>query len=215
MKIASVNDRGRLKVRRIGLPSLHPAIGTSNLFSEAETGDLIMAVNTSAAYGMYPRDVSLRQVVRTLNRAGFENEQICVMIWPGHHIATAICRANVSNAERQASASIAGLMGWLMKLGAVIIPTVGLFIRSRAFLHRLLLGAESPGLCGNARVLVGLGFSEGDAERFENELREMGALVYVACPEMARTTRAVEILRRTGANETATLENAVAQEVAA
>jgi len=174
-----------------------------------------MAVNTSAAYGMYPGDVSLQQVVQTLNRAGFDNEQICVMIWPGHHIATAVCRANIFNAERQASARIAGLIGWLMKLGAVIIPTIGFFIRSRAFLHALLLGADSPGLCGNARVLVGLGFSEGDAERLENELREMGALVYVACSEMARTTQAVEILRRTGANETATLENAVAQDLAA
>jgi hypothetical protein len=34
----------------------------------------------------------------------------------------------------------------------------------------------------------------------------MGVLVYVACPESERTTRAVELLRRTGARETATLE---------
>jgi len=85
-----------------------------------------MAVNTSAAYGMYPGDVSLQQVVQTLNRAGFDNEQICLIVWPSHHIATAIRQANIFNAERQASASIAGLIGWLMKLGAVIIPTVGL-----------------------------------------------------------------------------------------
>jgi hypothetical protein len=174
-----------------------------------------MAVNTSAVYGIYPDDASLPQVVQRLNRAGFDNEQICLMVWPRHHIATVIRQANILNTEREASASTVGLIGWLMKLGAVIIPTVGFFIRSRAFLHALLLRADSPGLCGNSRVLVGLGFSEGDAERFENELSEMGVLVYVACPEMARTTQAVEVLRRTGANETATLESAVAQGAAA
>jgi hypothetical protein len=60
-----------------------------------------------------------------------------------------------------------------------------------------------------------LGFSEGDALRFERQLREMGALVYVACSESERTTRAVELLRRTGARETATLEKEVALQAVA
>jgi hypothetical protein len=36
----------------------------------------------------------------------------------------------------------------------------------------------------------------------------MGILIYVACPESDRTTKAMEVLRRTGASETATLERA-------
>jgi hypothetical protein len=60
-----------------------------------------------------------------------------------------------------------------------------------------------------------LGFSEGDALRFERQLRDMGVLVYVACSESEGTTRAIELLRRTGARETAALEKEVALQAVA
>src|ERR1700694_909821 len=174
-----------------------------------------MAVNTQAAYGMYAQDAALQQVVQTLNQSGFGKEDICMMVSPSHPIATTVREANILNADPQASAIAAGLIGWIMKFGAVMIPTVGLYIRSQAFLHALGVRKDSPGLRGNSRALVGLGFSEGDAIRFERQLREMGALVYVACSGSERTTRAVELMRRTGARETATLEKEVVLEAAA
>jgi len=174
-----------------------------------------MAVSTPAAYGMYPHDVELHQVVQTLNQSGFGKEDICMMVSPSHPIATTVREANILNADPQASAIAAGLIGWIMKFGAVIIPTVGLYIRSQAFLHALGVRKDSPGLRGNSRALVGLGFSEGDAIRFERQLRDMGALVYVTCSESDRTTRAIELLRRTGARETAALEKEVALEAVA
>ena len=62
--------------------------------------------------------------------------------------------------------------------------------------------------------MVELGFSEFDAERFESELGDNGVLVYIACPEKAETSKAIELLRLTGAYETATLEQALQQELA-
>jgi hypothetical protein len=174
-----------------------------------------MAVSTPAAYGMYPHDVELHQVVQTLNQSGFGKEDICMMVSPSHPIATTVREASILNADPQASAIAAGLIGWLMKFGAVMIPTVGLYIRSQAFLQALGVRKDSPGLRGNSRALVGLGFSEGDALRFERQLREMGVLVYVTCSEGERTTRAIELLRRTGARETATLGKEVALEAVA
>ena len=174
-----------------------------------------MAVSTPAAYGMYPHDVELHQVVQTLNQSGFGKEDICMMVSPSHPIATTVREAKILNADSESSAVAAGLIGWLMKFGAVMIPTVGLYIRSQAFLHALGVRTDSPALRGNSRALVGLGFSERDALRFERQLREMGVLVYVACSGSERTTRAVELMRRTGADETATLEKEVALEAAA
>jgi hypothetical protein len=55
-------------------------------------------------------------------------------------------------------------------------------------------------------MLVGLGFPDEDAKRFEEKLRRAGFLVYVASPQIARVRWAVELLRGTGANETAALE---------
>ena len=173
-----------------------------------------MAVSTQAAYGMYPHDVALQQVVKTLNQSGFGKEDICMMVSPRHPIATTVREANILNGEPEASAAAAGLIGWLMKFGAVMIPTVGLFIRSQAFLQALVMSKDSSAAYGNSKALVGLGFSEGDALRFERQLRQAGVLVYVACPEDSKTTWAVELLRQTGARETAALEKTLEKEVA-
>jgi hypothetical protein len=173
-----------------------------------------MALNTPAAYGMYPNDTPVQHIVQTLNQSGFDNEQICLMVWPRHPIASVMRDANILNSEREASALSVEMIGWLMKLGAVIIPTAGFFIRSRAFLHALVMRRDSPGLCGNSAALVGLGFSKGDAERLEDRVCDMGVLVYVTCTERQRTAKALEVLRRTGASETATLERTAAQAAA-
>jgi hypothetical protein len=165
-----------------------------------------MAMNAAAAYGIYSRDIPLTDVVRNLNHAGFENEDICMMLSPGHPIASIVRDASIFGDEKQASAVTAGLIGWLSEFGAVLIPTVGFFIRSQAFFHALMVTREAPALCGSARTLVGLGFSEEDAERFEDRLDDLGVLVYVSCTEGAKTLWAREVLRHTGAQEVSMLE---------
>ena len=167
-----------------------------------------MAVNAAAAYGIYSQDVSLTGIVRDLNQAGFESEDICMMLSPAHPIASMVRGARLFNSERETSAATAGLIGWLSEFGAVLIPTVGFFIRSQAFFHALM-AREAPALCGNTRTLVGLGFSEEDAERFEDQLVDLGALVYVSCAEATKTMWARDVLWHTGAHEAATLEEGI------
>jgi hypothetical protein len=165
-----------------------------------------MAMNTAAAYGIYSQDIALLDVVHNLNQAGFENEDICMMLSPAHPIASIIRDASLLNGGREASALTAGMIGWLSKFGAVLIPTVGFFIRSQAFFRALMVAREAPALCGSARTLMGLGFSEKDAERFGDQLGNLGVLMYVSCAEGAKTLWAREVLRHTGAQEAATLE---------
>jgi hypothetical protein len=164
-----------------------------------------MAFSSPAAYGIYSQDVALADVVHTLNQAGFENNDICIMLAPSHPIASMVREASLFSPGREENAVTAGLIGWLSAFGAVLIPTVGFFIRSQAFLHALMSARETPALCGNARTLVGLGFSEVDAEKYEGQFRRVGVLVYVSCCESAKTLWAQEVLRHTGARETATL----------
>jgi hypothetical protein len=163
-----------------------------------------MALNSAAAYGIYSDDVALTDIIRTLNEAGFDNEDICMMLSPSHPIASVVRDASLFSSERNDEA---GMIGWLSAFGAVLIPTVGFFIRSQAFLHALMAAREAPALCGNARTLVGLGFSEFDAKKYEDQLRRLGVLVYVSCAESAKTLWAQEVLRHTGARETATLHD--------
>jgi hypothetical protein len=151
---------------------------------------------------MYSYDAELHQVVHMLSQSGFDKEDICMMVSPRHPIATFVREANILNAERKEGAIAEEFMGWLFEFGAVVIPTVGFFIRSQVFLRALVAGGKSRGLAG-------LGFSERDEERFEKQLREMGVLVYVACAESANAAWAVEILRRTGAKEPGLLQQEV------
>jgi hypothetical protein len=176
---------------------------------------LSMTTRAPAAYGMYPTDVALRQIVETLNLSGFEKEDICMMVSTNHPFAAVVREANILGREPKSSAITAEWMGWLMKMGAVVIPNVSLFVRSPAFLDALVVSRDGPSVYSDRRALVGLGFSESDAVRFESQLREMGVLVYVSCSGRVRTTRALEVLRRTGATETAALEKEVASGAAA
>src|SRR5271166_5281155 len=150
-----------------------------------------MTVNTPAAYGMYSYDAELHWVVDALSQSGFEKEAICMMVSPAHPIARLVREANILNAEPKDGAATEGFIGWLFEFGAVVIPTVGVFIRSRAFLHALMAWKDSPILCGGSRALLGLRFSQHDAERYENQLRDIGVLVYVACSARARAAWAV------------------------
>jgi hypothetical protein len=169
-----------------------------------------MALTTAAAYGIYRQDVALTDIVRNLNQAGFDNEDICMMLSPTHPIASVVRDASLFSSDRENSVASAGMIGWLSAFGAVLIPSVGFFIRSRVFLHALMVARDAPALCGNARTLVGLGFSEDEAERFEAELAVLGVLVYVSCAESAKTMWAREVFRHTGALETNTLEETIA-----
>ena len=164
-----------------------------------------MSAQMPAAYGVYAQDAALHEVIHTLNQAGFQNEDICMMLSPAHPIAAIVKEASFLNSEREASAVTAGLIGWLSEFGAVVIPTVGFFIRSQAFFRSLVVSKDSAAVCGTSQTLVSLGFSEMEAERYETQLREDGVLVYISCPESARSDWARELLRRTGALESSTL----------
>ena len=174
-----------------------------------------MSANATAAYGMYPRNVALPEVVYALNRAGFGNEDICMVLSPAHPVATVVRDARILDAQLEESASSARMIGWFSEFGAVVIPTVGLFIRSHAFFRALLIEQNFPAMSRGSRTLVGLGFSEDEAKRLGHQLCDVGAMVYVSCPENAKANSAIELLRRAGAREAASLGVLTAAEATA
>jgi hypothetical protein len=174
-----------------------------------------MSTSGTAAYGIYPRSIALPEVVYALNRAGFENEDICMVLSPAHPDATAVRDAKITDVEPEESATSARMIGWFSEFGAVVIPTIGFFIRSQAFFQALAIEQNLPALSRGSRTLVGLGFSEEEAKRLGHQLSDVGALVYVSCPGMGKASRAIELLRCAGAKEAASLGMAKAAEAAA
>lgn len=165
-----------------------------------------MALTGAAAYGIYPRNTALPDIVGTLNRAGFENENICMVLSPAHPVATVVRDARIVNVEPEESAVGAAMIGWFSGFGAVVIPTVGFFIRSQAFFHALVIEQEFGPVCGGSRTLAGLGFSEDESRRLDRQLGDSGVLVYVACTESATAEWATELLRCAGAPDAASFE---------
>jgi hypothetical protein len=162
--------------------------------------------NESAAYGVYCDDMDVEEVVRTLNSAGFENENICLLLAPRHPIAEIVRSAGILATTAADDSATAGMIGWLSKLGAVVIPTVGFFIRSRIFFNALVVSRDAPALCGNSWTLASLGVPDEDADRFKAQLAYAGFLVYVASREVAQSKWAIELLGATGAIKSAVLE---------
>ena len=172
-------------------------------------------VSAFGAYGIYPGDVALPEVVDILNRAGFANVDICMLLSPVHPMATIVRDGRILTAQPEESAVSARMIGWFSEFGAVVIPTLGFFIRSQAFFHALVTEQDCPAGSLGSRTLMGLGFSENDANRVGNYLSGVGTLVYVSCQESARADWAIEVLRRTGPLEAASLGRAKAAEAAA
>ncbi|HUO15531.1 MAG TPA: hypothetical protein VMX38_11140 [Verrucomicrobiae bacterium] len=158
-------------------------------------------VATSAVYAIYPQRIVLSEVLETLAHGGFGKESICLMLAPSHPVAAMTRDANLRPFEFEAQAANAGLIGWLSEFGAVLIPTFGFFIRSREFFHALLLDEQSISPCGRSGTLVSLGFSDTDARRCEQRVRESGALLYVSCASQAQSQWALELMRSMGAEE--------------
>lgn len=158
----------------------------------------------TAAYGMYSRSVALPEVVSALNRAGHRNENICMVLSPAHPDA-AIFSETPNDVVRFETIATARTIRWFSGFGAVVIPTVGVFIRSQAFLKALFTEKTPSALSRGSRTLMDLGFSPDDAKRLGYKLSDVGALVYVSCPEIAKVISAIELLRLTGAHEAASL----------
>jgi hypothetical protein len=138
-----------------------------------------------------------------------------MLLSPKHPMAMIVRESKTNPLGRDASVATAGLIGWLADFGAVVIPTFGFFIRSREFFHALVAERECVAGCGRRGTLVSLGFSQEDAERLEQQVREVGVLVYVTCPEAAQTEWALELLRATGAEEAGLLLREAALETVA
>ena len=164
-----------------------------------------MTSTRTAAYGMYSRDVALPEVVCALNQAGFDKESICMVLSPAHPDAAIFHDPTVSGMSGRECSTTTRMIRWFSEFGAVVIPTIGVFIRSQDFFRALLSNQAYSPLSRGSRTLMDLGFSQDDAKRLGMRLCDVGALVYVSCQESSKATGVIELLRRTGAQEASSL----------
>lgn len=94
-----------------------------------------------------------------------------------------------------------GVLGWLAGVGSIVIPGVGPFLAAGpivAMLAGMGVGGTAGGMVG---ALAGAGIPEYKAQRYEGMIKEGGILISVHCDNSEWTSKAKDVLERTGAHD--------------
>jgi len=92
-------------------------------------------------------------------------------------------------------------LGWLAGIGALAIPGLGPFIAAGPIMAALAgagVGGMTGGLVG---ALVGIGIPEYEAKRYEGRIKSGCILLSVHCDDSEWTSKAKDILEKTGAED--------------
>ena len=165
-----------------------------------------MAGKNTAAFGIYRDEVSLRNGVETLEQNGFRLTDISVL-FPGNVGTKDFAHEKGTKAPEGATAGagtgavVGGALGWLAGIGTIAIPGIGPFIAAGPIMAALAgagVGGAAGGLIG---AIAGAGIPEYEAKRYEGMVKEGGILISVHCDNSEWTSRAKDILERTGAHD--------------
>lgn len=167
-----------------------------------------MAGKNTAAFGIYPTYAGVESGVQSLQAAGFRNEDISVLFAENvgskdfaHEKGTKAPEGATTGAG--AGAVIGGALGVLAGIGALAIPGLGPFIAAGPIMAGLAGMGVGGAVGGIAGALIGLGMPEYEAKRYEGRVKNGGILLSVHCDDSKWTSRAKEILERTGAEDIA------------
>ena len=172
-----------------------------------------MAENNGTVWGVYASYPSVEDAVEILKEAGVRNMDISVLFPDeagseafAHHNGTKAPEGFVS--DLGTGAVVGGTLGWLMGIGALTIPGLGLVVAAGPVMAALAgLGAGST-LGGIAGALIAMGVREHQANRYEVRVKEGAILLSVHSANAGGSRRATEIMERTGAQEIASTGDA-------
>jgi hypothetical protein len=156
--------------------------------------------------GVYTNYAKVENAVDVLKEAGFRNTDISVL-FPDKAGSKDFARDKGTRAPEGAAvgagtgAVLGGALGWLVGIGALAIPGLGPVIAAGPIMAALA-GVGAGGTVGGITgALIGLGIPEHVAKRYEIRLKEGSILLSVHSDNADWTTRARELLERTGAQD--------------
>ena len=165
-----------------------------------------MAGKNTAVYGIYNSRDSVEDAVTELKSAGFRNTDISVL-FPENMGTKEFAHEKGTKAPEGAAAGggtgavIGGALGWLAGIGSLAIPGVGPFVAAGPIVAALAGAGAGGAIGGIAGALVGMGIPEYEAQRYEGMVKEGGILLSVHCDNSDWTSRAKDLLERTGAHD--------------
>jgi hypothetical protein len=165
-----------------------------------------MAGKNTAVFGIYRDQAAASQAVDALQAAGFRNTDISALLPENEGTKDFAHEKHTKAPEGTATgagtgAVIGGGLGWLAGIGALAIPGLGPLIAAGPIVAALTgvgVGGAIGGLTG---ALIGMGIPEYEAKRYEGRVKEGGILLSVHSDNSDWTSKAKDILKRTGAED--------------
>jgi len=165
-----------------------------------------MSKAKTAVLGIYSDYAGVENAVDVFKEAGFRNADISVL-FPEKAGSKHFARDKGTRAPEGAAAGagtgavLGGALGWLVSIGALAIPGLGLVVAAGPIMGALAGVGAGGAVGGIAGALIGMGIPEHAAKRYEVRVKEGAILLSVHGDNAAWTKRAKEILERTGAQE--------------
>ena len=174
-----------------------------------------MAGKNTAVFGIYQDRPSVEYAVDMLRQAGFRNTDISVLFPQNEGTKDFATEKSTKAPEGTAAgagtgAVIGGALGWLAGIGALAIPGAGPFIAAGPIMAALAGVGVGGAIGGITGALVGMGIPEYEAKRYEGRVREGGILLSVHSDDSNWTTKAKDILQRSGAQDVSSASEAKA-----
>lgn len=169
-----------------------------------------------ATFGIYPDRATFEAGLEALRAAGFRSSDVSAVLPERDHTSKDLAHEIHSKAPEGiaagagAGAALGGVLGWLIGIGALAIPGIGVLAAAGPIVAALA-GAGAAGATGGLiGGLIGAGMPEIEAKRYAGRVREGGYLVSVHCDDGEWAARARETLQTTGAHDVVATREAVA-----
>jgi hypothetical protein len=165
-----------------------------------------MAGKNTAVFGIYHDRLTAEDAVDALRDAGFRNTDISALL-PENLGTKDFAHEKNTKAPEGATAGattgavVGGGLGWLVGIGALAIPGLGPFIAAGPIVAALAGIGAGGAIGGLTGALIGMGIPEYEAKRYEGRVKNGGILLSVHCDSSEWTSKAKDILERTGAEE--------------
>jgi hypothetical protein len=165
-----------------------------------------MSAKNTAVFGIYPTYSAVEIGVDGLKAAGFSNRDISVL-FPQSAGSKDFAHEKGTKAPEGATTGagtgvvLGGALGWLLGVGALAIPGLGLFVAAGPIMATLAGAGVGGTVGGITGALIGMGIPEYEAKRYEGRVKDGGILLSVHCDSSDWTKQAKETLKRTGAQD--------------
>lgn len=166
-----------------------------------------MGTHRTAVFGIFPDQVTVERAVDALERRGFAASEISLLFADAPAGVPDLRVENTTKAPEGAiagaatGAAVAGTIGWLAGLGALMIPGAGPLLAAGPLMAALAGVGVGGTLGGLAGALIGLGLPEYEARRFEGVVRRGGILLSVHADSPMKVRDAKAILDVAGAED--------------